>query len=322
MFKQISRMFGSNDPDTSEESEEEIDQAAPADAEAPPVDSDELDLEGEQASDDVDEGPDVNELDVRINELQDELDSTDSSIQRLENSQEEMADSIDKMNDRVRQLVGVYDRIAAEENPFVDDPAEATPADAGSPMAAVEGSQRGEATANGADEAPEQQMADGTDDDVVSFDDLWEEQDEPAGQDLPATGEPDGEDLPPEGDFPATEEPEQPAIDDRQASTPSAASQEDVLLETIPDGYAGEVLVMEWLATLMERSGPAGAFRAVDYYANVGWISSTVEQRLVDVIGGPALDVFVDPTQPREPTAEEHAVSHEYLRVMARLNEI
>ena len=46
MFKQISRMFGSNDPDTSEESEEEIDQAAPADAEAPPVDSNELDLEG------------------------------------------------------------------------------------------------------------------------------------------------------------------------------------------------------------------------------------------------------------------------------------
>ncbi|WP_189319203.1 flagella accessory protein C [Halolamina pelagica] len=193
-------MFGSNDPDTPEEPDEEIDQTAPADAGAPPIDSDELDSEREVPSDDADEGPDVNELDVRIDELQDDLDSTDASLQQLRNSQEEMADSIDEMNDRVRQLVGVYDRIAAEENPFVDDPAEATPSNGDSPMAAVEGSQRGEAAVNGAhgaDEAPEQQMADGTDDDVVSFDDLWEEQDEPAGQNPPATGEPDGEDLPP-----------------------------------------------------------------------------------------------------------------------------
>mgnify|MGYP000185735990 CR=1 FL=1 len=314
MFKQISRMFGSNDPDTPEEPDEEIDQAAPADAGAPPIDSDELDSEREVPSDDADEGPDVNELDVRIDELQDDLDSTDASLQQLRNSQEEMADSIDEMNDRVRQLVGVYDRIAAEENPFVDDPAEATPSNGDSPMAAAEGSQGGQVPAAGGHEGDgthEQPATEGTDDDVVSFDDLWEEQEASAGQELP-----------PEDDRPSTRESEQPAVEARSASTASAASQDEVLLETIPDGYAGEVLVMEWLATLMERSGPAGAFRAVDYYENVGWISPTVEQRLVDVIGGPALDVFVDPTQPREPTAEEHAVSHEYLRVMARLNQI
>ena len=317
MFKQISRMFGSNDPDTPEESDEGIDQAADADGEASPNDSDGLDSASEQASGEANEGPDVQELDVRVDELNEELESTDASLRELRNSQEEMADSIDEMSDRVRQLVGVYDRIAAEENPFLDDPTEATPTDGGSPMASVEESGSDDPVTDAAhddDHAPEQPATNGTDEDVVSFDDLSESPDEPATPDLPL-----------EDDVAPTNAPEESPAAAPPTSAPAAAHDNDdngALLETIPDGYAGEVLVMEWLATLMERSGPAGAFRAVDYYENVDWISPTVEQRLVDVIGGPALDVFVDPTQPREPTAEEHALSHEYLRVMSRLNEI
>ncbi len=318
MFKEISRMFGSNDPDTPEESDETRDQAGPSGQEPTGADDGLAPDAGEPGDDGgggADEEPDVTELDVRIDELNEELDSTDASIRELRSSQEEMADSIDEMSDRVRQLVGVYDRIAAEENPFVDDPSEPDPTAGGSPMSTGGEGWSGDSVideGHAREETPEPTTA-GAEDDVVSFDDLWDGSEESAGRAPPQ------EDLQAESD--AAPMAEQPPVADRTASTAASAA-DDALLQSIPNGYAGEVLVMEWLATLMERSGPAGAFRAIDYYENVGWISPTVEQRLVDVIGGPALDVFVDPTQPREPTAEEHAVSHEYLRVMARLNEI
>jgi hypothetical protein len=32
--------------------------------------------------------------------------------------------------------------------------------------------------------------------------------------------------------------------------------------------------------------------------------------------------VFVDPTQPREPTADDHAASHEYIQVLNELKEV
>ena len=308
MLENISRMFSSNDDDAAEEPTDagDVEPSARPEPEAPGSDRETPDEDWDpDAGDDEDDEPDVNELDVRIDELDEELASTSSSVRALRNSQEEMAESIDEMNDTVRQLVGVYDRIAAEENPFVDHPAEAT--DRSSPMAGD-----GEASPTQSDDRTRGQAGPSQDaeDSVVSFDDLQEE----------SAGEPSDPAAAPEND-PAPQERDRRAAGDGAPPT-SPADDGGPVLESIPDGYAGEVLVMEWLATLMDRSGPAGAFRAVDYYENVGWISPAVEERLVDVIGGPALDVFVDPTRPREPTAEEHAVSHEYLRVMARLDDI
>ena len=320
MLENISSMFRSNDPDSQQEPDEPIDaddgmgeepfpgsemdpsadDQGATDAAAPP-DHEEADAE-----------TDVDELDTRIDELDDELSSTQASLRELQSSQAEMTDSVDEMNETVRQLVGVYDRLAAAENPFVDDP-NGTGADAGPPIPGADdatgSSSPASATDNHGAASDGTPTPESTDDDVVSFDDLQ----------LPSEESPERNH--PVGDPAVAAETERGRADEGAAPTRSV-DDDGPVLDSIPDGYAGEVLVMEWLATLMERSGPAGAFRAVDYYESVGWISPSVEERLVDVIGGPALDVFVDPTQPREPTAEEHAVSHEYLRVMARLNEI
>ncbi|MDZ7746892.1 MAG: FlaD/FlaE family flagellar protein [Halobacteriales archaeon] len=98
--------------------------------------------------------------------------------------------------------------------------------------------------------------------------------------------------------------------------------QYNAMVNAVPDGYAGDVLLMEWLAKLMEKSGPAGALRAVEHYEAVNWVSPPARDRILDCLGGPSLDVFVDPTQPREPTADEHALSHQYLTVLSQLDEV
>ncbi|MFT4931307.1 MAG: archaellum component FlaD/FlaE [Natronomonas sp.] len=316
MLENITRMFGENDPDSEDESEDWIEEEQPVES------SSSLNDGGEQNADE----PDVSELDVRLDELDDELESTQSSLRALRSSQEEMADSIEEVNDTVRQLVGVYDRLAAEENPFIDDPAEMADDDTESPMPEVEGSESTSSTPD--DDFPNdwttarESAIDQKDDEqtVVSFEDLRAQTegelsggdghqvdastgDESSNGDgtNPVVGR-DGEGVP--------------------ASTQMVAADGTPVLASVPEGYAGDVLVMELLATLMDRSGPAGALRAVNHYENIGWISPEVKERFVDIIGGPALDVFVDPTQPREPTADEHEVSHDYLRVLNQLKEI
>lgn len=91
------------------------------------------------------------------------------------------------------------------------------------------------------------------------------------------------------------------------------------LLDTLPDGYAAELVVMEWLGTLVRSAGPAGALRAVTYYERLGWISAEVRADLLEQLGGPGLDAGIDPTRTAEPTAEDHAESYTYVRTLARL---
>jgi len=141
-----------------------------------------------------------------------------------------------------------------------------------------------------------------SEEDIVSFDDLDEQSAESAAAD--GAGQ---------------------AVSVQATGGPGLAANEpeyDAMVNTLPDGYAGDVLLMEWLAKLMEQSGPAGALRAVEHYEAVNWISPPARDRILDCLGGPSLDVFVDPTQPREPTADEHALSHQYLTVLGQLDEV
>ena len=377
MFENITRLFSADDPvsedDSEDDSEDGEKQTQAVDLGSEPFGAD------EQNDDD---GPDAAEVDVRVDELEGELETTTSSIRELQSSQDEIAESIEEMNDTVRQLVGVYDRVTAEENPFVDDPAAPAESDT---AALMSDDSAGERTTDFADDGTSAEAAGerahggaSDDDQVVSFDDLLEQTDDDAAAehhqptehpfiDNPADSVAEDTDSPASesteawdtNDFPGNESFETPTDDragfgvhdddlteagrypadtpprtDRetgqsvpggQNSPPSSttgASGRDPVLTSVPQGYAGDILVMEWLATLMDSSGPAGALRAVNHYENMGWISGEVRERLVDVIGGPSLDVFVDPTQAREPTADDHAASHEYLRVLDRLSEI
>ena len=330
-------LFGGDDTDEDEQADEGVDGGqAPAEPAAgqPGQPADPMAADGEGEGPPVDEGPDVGELDVRMGELQDDVDSVESSLRTLESSQAEFADTIEEMDERVRQLVGIYDRVSAAENPFVDDD------DAGEGHTdGTEGQENGESPGHGAAEpAAAEEGSDGHgEESVVSFDDLEQQGNgaDGAGHSTngaaedgsPGAGENGRADgghgqsggrgsggaQEPEPEHTSPAEPGQAAGD-----TPERGP----VLESVPDSFAGEVLVMEWLSVLMEGSGPADALRAVGHYEDAGWISREVRDHLVDVIGGPTLDVHVDPTQSSESTAEEHAVSHRYLSVLAHLDDV
>jgi archaellum component FlaD/FlaE len=330
MFEKITRLFSADDTDSENKSEDGPEQEPRVDLSGERVDANDQNLaaDGQNlAAAEQNDGDelDVAEVDVRVDELEERLDSTESSLRALRNSQEEMAGSIEEMNDTVRQLVGVYDRLTAEENPFIDDAADSAESSTTSPMTEVSGdasthSPAGDDTPSAGKASAEKtdiEIEDG--DPVVSFDDLVEQIDDDR-----AEGDQDPEDIPTEIESPTTHDSNQSSSEgqDSASLSPVEESGRSPVLVSVPQGYAGDILVMEWLATLMDSSGPAGALRAVNQYEDMRWISSEVRNHLVDVIGGPALDVFVDPTRSREPTADEHAVSHEYIRVLNRLTEI
>ena len=238
------------------------------------------------------DGPTTTELQARVTDLEDELEDTSDEIRRLTTSQDELGDTVEEMNDPLRELAGMYDEAMAANNPFIDTPEHDSPAEATADPDSVPAD----------DESPEP-----SDDAVVSFEDLIEE-DRSTDNDSPSA--------------PGTTEPSEsptPSTDTAHSEPPMDAA---VTLETVPEGYAADVLLLEWLSTLTAVGGPAGALQAIDHYEEVGWISTTVRRHLIDLLGGPSLDVFVDPTQPDEPTARQHAQSYEYLQALQVLQDL
>jgi len=57
-------------------------------------------------------------------------------------------------------------------------------------------------------------------------------------------------------------------------------------LQGLPETYAGELVVFEWLTFLLEAAGFRGANEAIDYYANVGWITDEVNDDLEEYLLG------------------------------------
>ena len=57
-------------------------------------------------------------------------------------------------------------------------------------------------------------------------------------------------------------------------------------LEGLPDAYAGEHLVFEWLEFLLEHAGSQRATEAIDYYESLDWITEDVRASLGDYLLG------------------------------------
>jgi flagellar protein FlaE len=57
-------------------------------------------------------------------------------------------------------------------------------------------------------------------------------------------------------------------------------------LEGLPDAYAGEHLVFEWLEFLLEHAGYQRATEAIDYYESIDWITEDVRASLGDYLLG------------------------------------
>jgi len=57
-------------------------------------------------------------------------------------------------------------------------------------------------------------------------------------------------------------------------------------LDGLPEHYAGEHLIFEWLEFLLLHAGYQGASEALDYYESVGWITEECESTLNDYMLG------------------------------------
>jgi len=302
------------------------------------------------------EGPDLVELEHQVGELEEGIERNASRIESVQHSQEEVAERVEEMDEIVRDLLGVYDRLTSDVNPFEDDAGDAV--DAGR-FGVVNGN--GE-HADGSTERPgaadahdDPEPGAGADDpapgagpedlaveaqaDVVTFDDVV------AGLDEPADPEPSGSERSPpaaetEGDAGADGTGATGAAEvgatangragrtapdrtDRAGSDRAAPGAERTpYLTALPDSYAADALVFQWLGELVETAGPAAALKAVSYYEDVDWIGPSVSAALEEYLGGPGIDVYVDPNEPDDLTAEDHATSYEYILKLDAIREL
>jgi len=65
-----------------------------------------------------------------------------------------------------------------------------------------------------------------------------------------------------------------------------ASGLEKPYLTALPETYAAEFIVFEWLEFLLGNFGYRGAHEALQYYEAVGWITEDVERTLNDYILG------------------------------------
>ena len=331
-----------------------------------------------QGSEDA-SGPPESSFDVELedlDEMEGSMQQNQSQLETIKGSQQDVAEQLNEVNDTVRQLLGIYDQLTADVNPFMEGPTRDADPDADG-FGVVGGeepdpdSEVVDAVVDGADADDEEGedddaeavAADATDDDAVTvgLDDLRAEYDE-AGDEEVAAGEEaavasdDGGTVAVEEDAAAAaargdDEPVDNEIEVEPTTAEESMSQHDpeptsqrghlddarrdagtwredagarereggqsadaVALAGLADTYATEIIVFEWLTSLVSTAGPAATLRAIAYYEEIGWISPRVKAYLESVISGPDLDMNVDPSRdPNELTAEDHAESYEYI---------
>ncbi|ELY68160.1 FlaD/FlaE family flagellar protein [Natrinema versiforme] len=268
----------------------------------------------------------LDDLYYRLDELEEQLEDKSSELGTVQDSQQQVADRVEEMNDTVRQLLGVYDMLTDDVNPFTGA-----------------GEERNGFGVFGEDESPPEEptrsgvgVADGgtqSADETVSFDDLKGVIEDAAQSDR-SDGDGSGEtitfDEGGDGDanaddttveVQATESVDGPD-DDTDADDENAEDGSDVTLETLADTYATDIIVLEWLTDLVRTAGPAATLRAISYYSEIGWIDEEVRDHLEAMLSGPDLDIHVDPgSTPEELTAEDHADSYTYIMKLQEIHE-
>ncbi|NHN41647.1 flagella accessory C family protein [Halorubellus sp. JP-L1] len=317
----------------------------------PPESSFDVELE------ELDQEEQVEALEGRLDEMEGSMQQNRSELETIKGSQQDVAEQLNEVNDTVRQLLGIYDQLTADVNPFMDGPTrDADPdaegfgvvggeepdpesevveavvegdADPGEDAEAAdgdeadEGEEDEEATTIGLEDLRAEYEAEAADEgeEAVIGDDAAEaavgQEDEPADNEIEVepttveesmsrTGRPNDS----RGDASAWRE----GIDGSDDADRTAAGESTVALVGLADTYATEIIVFEWVTSLVSTAGPAATLRAIAYYEEIGWIGSDVKTYLEDVLSGPDLDVNVDPSRdPNELTAEDHAESYEYI---------
>jgi flagellar protein FlaE/flagellar protein FlaC len=95
----------------------------------------------------------------------------------------------------------------------------------------------------------------------------------------------------------------------------SGATTTKPYLETVPSGYVGDLLVMEWLEYLVEQGDVEDAARAVEYYRRIQWVGEDAADELRDfLVGFGELDADREVTgAPSTLTIDHHVASLRYI---------
>lgn len=72
-------------------------------------------------------------------------------------------------------------------------------------------------------------------------------------------------------------------------------------MTTLPTTFSDEVVIFEWLDSLLSHAGHRNTVSALRYYREIGWITEAVETNLGEYLGG-----FDAGTANRELTATDH----------------
>lgn len=288
--------------------------------------------------DDLDDDEVVDDLYHRIESLEDDLEQSSSKLGTIQDSQEQVAGQVEDVNDRIRELLGIYDRLTDDVNPFTGEGEEK----GGFGVFDTEDGER-DGEPGGSDSRfglfdDRDQVGE---DETVSFEDLKtvlaEAADEPQARKIPFSDEEPGEhgddddtnlEVQPTGDVGDDETGtgsggggQGPAGGD-SASAQEASEADAVTLSSLPETYAADVVIFEWLTDLVRTGGTAASLRAISYYAEIGWIDEDVRAHLESVLSGPDLDIHVDPeTMPDELTAEDHADSYTYIMTLSEIHQ-
>jgi flagellar protein FlaE len=253
-----------------------------------------------------------------LNELTTEQESNSNAVKRLRSDLDNVTEDMTTMDDRVRKLLGFYDALAARVNPLVKGDFRAVPilnamdkADSESPFKLDEEPEYvdglypddevdTEAASRGVDENDHSQTGETDDTQHVG------------------TSEDHDEAVEKESDL-ETDDTVRTVEDIKRARESSETHQGDKKsdedtphMHALPGSYGGELLALEWLAALVERSGTAGALRALSYYESIGWVSPMAKRALQRRLMGAA-----EPVGQSETTevldAEDHTMSLAYV---------
>lgn len=294
----------------------------------------------------------LDDISYEIDQLSTDVEENQSTIRTLRNEREGLRERMDSIEENNAKMLGIYDRLTNEINPFAADWDERydqkVSEQDGPEYGVIEPpenemevrreimEQRAGEESDGDDEsasrAPEPD-ADG----AVSFDDLKHKHDdnnaesgastEEAGTDRSerndpetAMGDPQTERSSRDAELNATGV-DEPAIDPAAAGatvdTPPQTADGPYLSALAPT-VATEVLIMEWLTMLIDIAGPAGAMKALDFYERIGWISADIKRQLEDVLSGAHERGDPPSRPPSDLTADEHNRSFAHIVRLAQ----
>jgi len=97
----------------------------------------------------------------------------------------------------------------------------------------------------------------------------------------------------------------------------AAGGMERPYLSRVPEAFAAEYTVFEWLDFLTRKAGFRDALRALEYYRSIGWIGEAAEDRLREYLVG--MDVERPRGEDGRLSVDDHLLSLVYVGRLASM---